>query len=126
MAESVHGTGSAISNSCNGRTKYPKNSRRKYKKKKRVQSNDHEKRSHAKRWKKGIVEIGIIIVVFVIIMILIERYATRNNCGSAFWDFISDAGIQSMCGGFGDAILSFGLAYVRDKKIFWRLFGEFF
>lgn len=84
MAESVHGTGSAISNSCNGRTKYPKNSRRKYKKKKRAQSNYHEKRSHAKRWIKGIIAIGIIIVVFLVFMNLIRKYAVSNNCGSAF------------------------------------------
>lgn len=127
MAESVHGTGSAISNSCNGRTKYPKNSRRKYKKKKRAQSNYHKKRSHAKRWIKGIIAIGIIIVVFLVFMNLIRKYAVSNNCGSAFWNFVSDTGVQIVFGGgFFDAIISLGLAYLRDKKIILEVFWGFF
>ena len=118
MAESVHGTGSAISNSCNsrGRTKYPKNSRRYYK-----------KRSHAKRWIKKIIAIGIIIVVFLVFMNLIRKYAVSNNCGSAFWNFVSNTGVQIVFGGgFFDAIISLGLAYLRDKKNILEVFWGFF
>lgn len=129
MAESVHGTGSAISNSRSerGRTSSSSKSGKEDKKRKRFQGNSYRGRDHIKKRRKRIIRIeAIICVVFLIIMVIIERYADRNNCGSAFWNFISDSGIQVMCGGLFDAIISLFFAYKNEKKIDRTIFGEIF
>lgn len=129
MAESVHGTGSAISNSRGerGRTSSSSKSGKEDKKRKRFQGNSYRGRDHIKKRRKRIIRIeAIICVVFLIIMVIIERYADRNNCGSAFWNFISDSGIQVMCGGLFDAIISLFFAYKNEKKIDRTIFGEIF
>lgn len=129
MAESVHGTGSAISNSRSerGRTSSSSKSGKEDKKKKRFQGNSHRRRCYIKKRRKRIIRIETIIcVAFLIIMVIIGRYADRNNCGSAFWNFISDSGIQVMCGGLFDAIISLFFAYKNEKKLDRTIFGEIF
>jgi len=127
VAESRHGTGSAILSSKKGRIKSSLISKLQNEKQKRIQENTTEKKHSKKRVSKWIILITFIVcIIFLGIMAGIERYAVRNKCSSVFWNYISDCGIQILCGSFFDVIFSLCAAYLKEKQIrgvvFWRIF----
>lgn len=131
MAESRHGTDSAISAFSGGKggINKPTKSKKEDEKQKGIQDDTSNMRySKTKKQKMVIIIIieFILCIAFLCIMWGIERYANRNKCDSVFWNYISDLGAQIVCGSIADVVLSHILAYVNEKKIggniFWQLF----
>ncbi len=111
MAESRHGTDSAISAFGGGKGGIKKPTK-------------STKENGKQKW--IILIESIFCIVFLSIMWVIEGYAIQKRCGSVFWNYISDSGIQILCGSIADVILSLIVAYVKEKKIggtiFWQIF----
>lgn len=129
MAESRHGTDSAISAFSGGKggINKPTKSKKEDEKKKSIQGDTSNMRySKAEMQKWVIIFESIFCIAFLCIMWGIEKYANQNKCGSVFWNYISDSGVQILCGSIVDVVLSIIVAYVKEKKIggiiFWQLF----
>ena len=129
MAESRHGTDSAIytSNGEKGGIKKLTKGKKENRKQKRNQSSASNIIGRKKKMQKWIIVIeSIFCLVFFSLMWRIEKYAIGNQCGSVFWNYISDSGIQILCGGIADVIISLIVAYKKEKKIigiiFWQIF----